>query len=58
MHFISSGLTQPYTEDEQPSYLSSPIPIANLAVACDDGSFSVVQSGVAYSPPIKPLIDG
>jgi len=59
MHFISSNLIQSYGDDEDlPSYLSSPVAVANLVVGCDDGSFSVVQCGVAYSPPMKPLVDG
>ncbi|EDO45562.1 predicted protein [Nematostella vectensis] len=56
VHFLPSSTIPPFSDD-QPSYLSSPVPVANLAIACEDGMFSVLQCGVAYNPPLRPIVD-
>lgn len=54
--FLSSGVVPVMTEDDDTS-TSMPSSHTNLIVSCDDGTFCLLQCGVAHSPPAKPLVD-
>ena len=54
--FLSSGVVPVLAEDGG-SGTSAPSSHANLVVSCDDGSFYLLQCGVAHSPAPKPIVD-
>lgn len=54
--FLPSGVVPVLSEDEVSLTLSASS-LANLVVSCDDGTFCLLQCGVAHSPSPKPLVD-
>ncbi|KAJ7385419.1 oxidoreductase, acting on NAD(P)H [Desmophyllum pertusum] len=54
--FLSSAVVPIMTEDDNAA-TSTASSYANLVVSCDDGTFCLLQCGVAHSPPEKPLVD-
>ena len=54
--FLSSAVGLANTEDNG-SCTSVSSSLTNLIVSCDDGTFCLLQCGVARSLPAKPLVD-
>ncbi|KAM7446178.1 oxidoreductase [Porites harrisoni] len=54
--FLPSSVVPVLSEDEVSLTLSASS-LANLVVSCDDGTFCLLQCGVAHSPSPKPLVD-
>ena len=54
--FLPNGVVPVLSEDGA-SVTSTTTSYANLVVSCDDGTFCLLQCGVAHSPAPKPLVD-
>ena len=54
--FLSSAVVLVNTEANG-SLTSVSSSLTNLIVSCDDGTFCLLQCGVAESLPAKPLVD-
>ena len=56
LHLLPSGVV-PVIAEEHESYTSKPSVVADVIVSCDNGTFCLVQCGVAHSPPPQPMIN-